>query len=186
MERLIALLNAIKVHHLYIFIDEFSELPEDAMHVFVDAILAPLNNWSNEIIKFKIAGYPGRLYLGKIDRTKIDEVYLDTFRLYGSTDVSTMEEKAIEFTRRLLQNRFSHYVERSFESFCETDTGEVYRQLFYASSGNARNLGHILFNLRESHVSYGKAIGVRAIGEASWKYYEDKIEPYFGVQKNLS
>lgn len=183
MERLIELLATIRVQHLYIFVDDFSELPEEAMHVFVDTILAPLNNWSNEIIKFKIAGYPGRIYLGKIDSTKIDELYLDTFRLYGSTDASTMEEKAIEFTKRLLKNRFSHYVKEPFEAFCESDMDEVYRHLFYASAGNARNLGHILFNLRESHVSYDKSIGVRAIGEASRKYYEDKIEPYFGIQK---
>lgn len=183
MEQLLAVLALIKVQHIYIFIDDFSELPKHAMQVFVDAILAPLNNWSNETIKFKIAGYPGRIYLGKIDKTKIDELYLDTFRLYGSTDVSTMEEKAIEFTKRLLQNRFSHYVEMPFEEFCESDIDEIYRQLFYASSGNARNLGHILFNLRESHVAYGKAIGLRAISEASRKYYEEKIEPYFGIQK---
>lgn len=183
MKRLVDLLATIKVQHLYIFVDDFSELPEGAMRVFVDAILAPLNNWSNEIIKFKIAGYPGRIYLGKIDSTKIDELYLDTFRLYGSSDVSTMEEKAIDFTRRLLENRFNHYVKTPFKDFCESDADEVYRHLFYASSGNARNLGHILFNLRESHVAYGKPIGVRAISDASGKYYEDKIEPYFGVQK---
>lgn len=183
MDRLLDLLEDISVRQLYIFIDDFSELPEEAMRVFVDTVLAPLNNWSNEIIKFKIAGYPGRIYLGRIDNTKIDEIYLDTFRLYGSSDVATMEEKAIDFTKRLLQNRFSYYVDMPFEQFCESDMDEVYRHLFYASAGNARNLGHILFNLQESHVSYSKSIGVRAIGEASRKYYEDKIEPYFGIQK---
>lgn len=49
------LLSEIGIVRLYIFIDDFSELPEDAMSIFVDSILAPLNNWSNELIKFKIA-----------------------------------------------------------------------------------------------------------------------------------
>lgn len=183
MERLSELLASIGVNHLFVFIDDFSELPEAAMRVFVDAILAPLNNWSNELFKFKVAAYPGRVYLGKIDPTKIDEVYLDTFRLYGTSDVTTMEEKAIDFTKRLLENRFDHYVKVPFERFCEGDMDEIYRQMFFASAGNARNLGHILHNLRESHISYGNSVGVRAIGEASRKYYEEKIEPFFGVQK---
>lgn len=183
MQRLIDLLEGIRFKHLYIFIDDFSELPEEAMNVFVDAILAPLNNWSNEVIKFKIAGYPGRVYLGKIDRTKIDEIHLDTYRLYGTSDVSTMEEKAIDFTRRLLASRFDHYLGKTFDEFCESGTEDMYRHLFYASSGNARNLGHVLFNLHETHVSYNKAIGIRAVGEASRRYYEERIEPYFGVQK---
>jgi len=184
MDKLIGILSKANIKHLYIFIDDFSELPEEAMIVFVETILAPLNNWSNETIKFKIAGYPGRIYLGKIDTTKIDEIYLDTFRLYGTTDVATMEEKAIDFTKRLLESRFQYYMNRSIEDFCESrDAEEIYRQFFFASSGNARNLGHILFNLRESHVTYGKPIGSRAIGEASRRYYEEKIEPYFGIQK---
>jgi hypothetical protein len=85
-------------------IDDFSELPEEAMKVVVDALLAPLNNWSDEFIKFKVAAYPGRIYYGEIDRTKIDEVHLDLFYLFGTSDVTTMEEHAITFTRRLAKN----------------------------------------------------------------------------------
>jgi hypothetical protein len=48
---------------------------------------------------------------------------------------------------------------------------------------NPRNLGHILYNLYESHLVYDKPIGTRAIRDASRKYYEEKIEPFFGIQK---
>jgi hypothetical protein len=58
------LLSSVGITRLYIFIDDFSELPEDAMTVFVDTLLAPLNNWSNELVKFKIAAYPSRIYFG--------------------------------------------------------------------------------------------------------------------------
>lgn len=67
--------------HLFVLIDDFSELPMDPMRAVVDVLLAPLNNLSDEFIKLKIAAYPGRIYLGSIDRTKIDEVYLDLFKL---------------------------------------------------------------------------------------------------------
>ena len=100
--RLKNILGRVGIKHLYVLVDDFSELPEDAMKVVVDTLLAPLNNWSEELIKFKIAAHPHRVYYGKIDKTKIDEIYLDIYRLYGTTDVSAMEEKAIDFTKRLV------------------------------------------------------------------------------------
>ncbi|WP_287982058.1 helix-turn-helix domain-containing protein [Acidiphilium sp.] len=177
------ILNTIKINKLYIFIDDFSELPEEAMKIFVDTILAPLNNWSNELIKFKIAAYPGRIYLGKIDSTKIDEVYLDIYKLYGEKDVSTMEEKATDFTRRLIESRFNHYAKKNFSTFCDEDIDSIYRHLFYASMANPRILGHLLAYLRDSNIAYQKPIGIRAVQDAASKYYEEKIEPFFGIQK---
>ncbi len=177
------LLGQLGIRHLYIFVDDFSELPEDAMSVFVDTVLAPLNNWSNELIKFKIAAYPGRIYYGKIDKTKIDEIYLDLFKLYGSNDVTTMEDKAVDFTRRLIDNRLQHYCKMGLQEFCKSSASEVERHLFYATMGNPRNLGHMLFNLQESHLSHGNEITVRSVRDASAKYYEEKIEPFFGMQK---
>lgn len=183
MEDLARILNGIGITKLYIFIDDFSELPEEAMRIFVDAVLAPLNNWSNELIKFKIAAYPGRIYLGKIDPTKIDEVYLDLYKLYGDKDVSTMEEKGADFVERLIESRFKQYVGKEFSIFCDSDVRNVYRELFYASMANPRILGHLLTNIRDSAVAYGSIIGRKAVQDASAKYYEDKIEPFFGIHK---
>jgi hypothetical protein len=183
IEDLRQILNGMGIKRLYVFIDDFSELPEEAMQIFVDTVLAPLNNWSNELIKFKIAAYPGRIYLGKIDPTKIDEIYIDLYRLYGDRDVTTMEDKATDFTRRLIDSRFHHYAGKSFSYFCERDSDAVFRQLFYASMANPRILGHILTNLRDSVTAYHQPIGARAVQDASAKYYEEKIEPFFGIQK---
>jgi hypothetical protein len=177
------LLSEIGITRLYIFIDDFSELPEDAMAIFVDSILAPLNNWSNELIKFKVAAYPGRIYYGQIDKTKIDELYLDPFKLYGANDVSNMEEKAIDFTARVINTRLHYFCEKDLAAFSDSELQEIVKLLFFATMGNPRNLGHILYNLHESHLVYGKAIGTRAIRDASRKYYEEKIEPFFGIQK---
>lgn len=64
LAKLKAVLATLGVRNLYILIDDFSELPEDAMEVVVNLLLAPLNNWSEEFIKFKVAAYPGRIYYG--------------------------------------------------------------------------------------------------------------------------
>jgi hypothetical protein len=117
IEDLRSVLNRIGIKRLYVFIDDFSELPKGAMQIFVDTVLAPLNNWSSELIKFKIAAYPGRIYLGDIDLTKIDEIYIDLFKLYGDRYVSTMEDKATDFTRRLIDSRFRYHVGKSFPTF---------------------------------------------------------------------
>ncbi len=89
IDELQSILRLVGVRTLFVFIDDFSELPETAMHIFVDAILAPLNNWSNELIKFKVAAYPGRIYYGKLDPLKMDEIYL------GSGPIKPFERAAV-------------------------------------------------------------------------------------------
>ena len=183
LRKLDELLRPLGINRLYIFVDDFSELPAEAMEIFVDSILAPLNNWSNELIKFKVAAYPNRIYLGKIDRTKIDEIYLDMYKLYGTGDVPTMEEKAIEFTERLLSTRIKEYCGVDASSFVDLRSKSIYRSFFNATMGNPRNLGHILHYLYETNIVYGRSINARSISEASIKYFEEKVEPFFGVQQ---
>jgi Cdc6-like AAA superfamily ATPase len=183
--RLKSLLEALNIRNLYVLIDDFSELPEDAMRVVVDVLLAPLNNWSDEFVKFKVAAYPGRIYFGGIDKTKIDEVYLDLYTLYGGGDVASMEESAIEFTRRLVTARIEQFCSTSPESFFEGEPEEVWRQLFFASMANPRMLGYLLHFMHESHLIQGRRIGARAIQQAAERYYEEKIESYFKLGKFL-
>ncbi|HSV90490.1 MAG TPA: hypothetical protein VLH80_05300 [Nitrospiraceae bacterium] len=180
--RLKHLLNAASISRLYVFIDDFSELPEEAMKLVVDTILAPLNNWSEELVKFKVAAYPNRIYYGMIDKTKIDEVNLDLYDLYGTGDVSAMEYKAIDFTRRLVGTRLDYHCGRGQSFFVGEDQ---WRNLYYASMGNPRTLGYLLFYIYESHLLYGKPISVTAIRDAAKRYYEEKIESYFSLNKFL-
>jgi len=182
--RLKGILNKVGIKHLYVLIDDFSELPEDAMRIVVDALLAPLNNWSEELVKFKIAAYPHRVYYGEIDKTKIDEIYLDIYRLYGTSDVSAMEDKAIDFTRRLVTTRLQHFAQCDVAKFLDADEG-VGRQLFYASMGNPRILGHLLYYVYESHLIYGSKVGLKALRDAAGRYYTEKIESYFRMNKFL-
>lgn len=184
-----SLLSPLGIKKLYIFVDDFSELPEDAMRSVVDALIAPLNNWSDELLKFKIAAYPGRIYYGQIDKTKIDEVNLDLFNLYGQSTVSDMELKGIDFTKRLVEQRLQYFgldSERfiSRRSLSRPDGG-VWEELFNASLGNPRTLGYILVFLHENQLIYGRPITVTGVKDAAKRYYEDKIEPYFHMGKFL-
>jgi hypothetical protein len=65
----------------------------------------------------------------------------------------------IDFTRRLINSRVQYFAGFDFDHFCEGEIVDIYRQLFYASTGNPRIIGHILHNLRESHIAYGQNWG---------------------------
>ncbi|SHO53763.1 MarR family transcriptional regulator [Desulfopila aestuarii] len=183
--RLREILSALGLRHLYIFIDDFSELPRSDMEQVVDTILAPFNNWSEEFIKLKIAVYPGRLYPGDIDLSKVDEVYLDIFRAYGRNDVSGMEEKAIDFTQRLVTKRLQFYCQEEPETYFETESDDFWKIIFYSCLGNPRILGYILYYCYEMSTIYGQRIGIRTIQAAARRYYEEKIFQYFRLNKFL-
>ena len=75
------ILNKMKIKHLILLLDDVSEIDEDALKLFIDTVVSPLNNWSEEFIKFKIAFYPSRIHYGKIDPGKIDIINLDFYDL---------------------------------------------------------------------------------------------------------
>ncbi|MEU4554095.1 hypothetical protein [Micromonospora violae] len=181
------LLDRFKIRHLYIFVDDFSELPLEAMKVVVDALLGPLNNWSDELVKFKIAAYPGRIYYGQVDKSKIDEVNLDLFSLYGTGDIVAMEEKAVDFTRRLIQRRIEHYAPdvQAANFFAPKREDDLWRQLFYATMANPRNLGYLLFFAYETSLIYGREISARDVRIAARRYYEEKLNAYFEMNRFL-
>lgn len=183
--RLREILSALKLKHLFIFIDDFSELPKAEMEEVVDTILAPFNNWSDEFIKLKVAVYPGRLYSGAIDLSKADEVYLDIYRAYGRNDLSGMEEKAIDFTRRLILKRIEHFCDDSISTYFEDEAKDFWQTLFYACLGNPRTLGYILYYAYETNIIYDRKIGLRTIQDAARRYYEEKVSQYFKINKFL-
>jgi hypothetical protein len=107
------------------------------------------------------------------------------FSLYGTTDVSDMEEKGIDFTRRWVERRLEHFCTCSAKVFTESDDADFWRQLFYATLANPRTTGYILFYVYESHIIYGKRVGSKAIRDASQRYYDEKILPYFSMNRFL-
>lgn len=187
IQQLQEILSSLNLERIHIFIDDFSELPKAEMEEVVDSILAPFNNWSNEFIKLKVAVYPGRLYLGDIDKTKIDEVYLDVHRAYGRGDIGTMETQAVEFTKRLLEKRLQHYTKEGLETYFSSSKSadEIWINLFYASMGNPRILGYVLYYCYETSIIYDNHITVQSIRDASKRYFSEKIGAYFKLNKFL-
>lgn len=184
IDELRSVLDRCGVRHLYVFLDDFSELPRSAMQTVVDGLVAPLNNWSTELIKFKVAAYPGMVYLGRIDRGKMDEVNLDSMSLYGGGDVVEMEEKAVDFTRRLVERRLDHYGAGRAVRYFEAE--DSWTQLYHASMANPRILGYILYFAYEESLLYGKKIGSGTIRSAARRYYEQKIQASFEMNRFLS
>ncbi len=181
IKEILALLN---IDHLFVLLDDFSEIDDDAISRFVDVVLSPLNNWSDEFVKFKVAAYPGRLYYGKIDPGKIDTIYLDFYDLYSEFDRNKMEVNAIGFVERLIESRINYFAEASPEIFFDTSSQymeiEEYYELFFKVSMNVpRILGYILSYCYQSKVIYNKQINKTDIESAAERYYEDKIEPFF-------
>lgn len=178
------ILSAIGIEHLYILLDDFSEVDDDSLMRFVDVVLAPLNNWSEEFIKFKIAAYPGRIYYGRIDPGKVDIIHLDFYNLYSEFGRNKMEENAVDFTERLLSSRLEHFTSNSAERYFDTSSGsieEYYELLFQSSMNVPRILGYILSYCYQSKLIYRKKISKRDIESASEKYFEDKVLPFFGT-----
>lgn len=176
------ILQTLYIKHIYVLLDDFSELEINDAKVFVDSVLAPLNNWSEEFIKFKIATYPERIYYGKIDPGKIDKVFLDFYELYSQNNRTEMEEKSIDFTKRLIDSRISYFCKCDISVFFDIKKNtmlDYYRLLFQVSMNVPRCLGYVLFYCYQTTINYNKLITTKDIENAAQIYYEKHVECIF-------
>lgn len=174
------LLEEARMSRLVVFFDDFSELNYVDQRLFVDVVLAPLNNASNETVKLKIAGYPGRVYYGKIDPSKVDTVSIDFSSLYEATEVQEMEAGAIDYATRLLDTRFAAFGEKVSDYFDPAVPFQDYMKLMFQASFNVpRLMGALLHTCYLDRVSKGQPITQTAVRLAARKYYESTISQYF-------
>lgn len=171
-------LSNFQISHLVILLDDVSEIDGEALKLFIDTVVAPLNNWSEEFIKFKIAFYPGRIHYGKIDPGKVDVINLDFYNLYSEFDINKMEDNAIHFTERLLSSRFSNYTS-GISTYFDGKIEEIYELFFRASMNVPRIMGYMLAYLYQSVIIYDKKITKADIENAAIRYYEEKIDAFF-------
>lgn len=167
---------------IVVFFDDFSELSFVDQRLFVDVVLSPLNNSSNETVKLKVAGYPGRVYYGKIDPGKADTISLDFSDLYETSEVQEMERSASSYASRLLDTRFRAFGEdltNYFEFSSETNKEDMMKLIFQASFNVPRIMGHLLHILYLDRISKNQKITASSIRLASRKYYENTISKYF-------
>eukprot|EP01035_Chromulina_nebulosa_P027482 gene27482-36153_t len=180
------LLSKIGIKYVVICLDDFSEIDERAMKVFVDTIISPLNNWSDEYFKFKIAAYPGRIYLGDIDPQKIEQIRLDYYDLYQSRKVTDIQAEAQKSVKKLLSKRIEYFCKQPPEYFFDTSKttlDDYYKMLFDITSSVPRNVGWILWYSYQNSISKDQKITLRDLELASEKYYSDSINPYFSQNK---
>lgn len=176
------LLEEAQLQRVVIFFDDFSELKLVDQKLFVDVVLSPLNNASNEAIKLKVAGYPGRVYYGRIDPGKVDTISLDFVDLYETTEVQEMERSAIDYTHRLLIARFGAFGTNASDYFEQTSGFDLeqYSELLFQCSFNVpRIVGHLLHYCYLDRIAKGQKITAQSIRLASQKYYEQTISQYF-------
>lgn len=174
------LLDEAGLQKLFIFFDDFSEINQINQRLFVDVILAPLNNSSDERVKLKIAAYPGRVYYGKIDPGKIDTVNLDFSKLYKAQNIQTAENEAIEYTKRLIEQRFRVFKLDIYDYLEDTSSIQEYMRLFFETTMNIpRLLGYILYYCFQDRIAKGQKINVSSIRLAAQKYYDDVLKKYF-------
>ncbi|MBM4065508.1 MAG: hypothetical protein FJ266_07695 [Planctomycetes bacterium] len=185
---IIELMNDVKskllqlgISRVYICLDDASELEQNALDTFIRTIVTPLNNSSEGFFKFKISFYPGRDSLPEIDRSKIETLTLDYFKLYLPTGVDKIEESAVDYTKRLLLKRFKHYFGENvdlsdFFDTKDTDIDTYYKLLFYASSNVPRFIGKILWYCGKQAIFNDKKITKSVIQNAAKQHYNDEIK----------
>ncbi|MDR1346850.1 MAG: hypothetical protein LBJ63_00230 [Prevotellaceae bacterium] len=184
-DKLKKILNEIGIKKVFICLDDSSELEKDALDIFIKTIVAPLHNDSEGFFRFKIAFYPERYTLPEIDRTKIDTLLLDYYHLYKSSGADKVEEQAISYVKRLLQQRISFYFNNSNISTIENqlfDTknlriDDYYKIIFQICSCIPRNIGKVLFYAQKRSVSQGKPITKNMLQESAEEQYNNDIEP---------
>lgn len=184
ISNLLKIRHSLGVDYLYIYLDDFSEIDSDAQKIFMDWFITPLNNLSEDFVKFKIAAYPNRLYYGKLDNAKIDEISLDFFDAYYTyekkVDISKMESLALDYTKRLLKKRLEiFFPNNNWTRFFSIEENFIFDLLFSVSFNNPRKIGYILSYCYESCLIHDINITEDAIKNAALRYYTDVILKYF-------
>jgi hypothetical protein len=176
------LLKKIGINHVFICLDDFSEIDYDAMKIFVDVIISPLNNLSDEFFKFKIAAYPGRIYLGDVDPQKIEQIRLDFYDLYQARTITDVHSQAQGSIKKLIEKRTQFFCKKAPSEFFDTSKStldEYYKALFDITSCVPRNVGWILWYANQQSISKDKKITLNDLAIAAEKHFVDTVKPYF-------
>lgn len=174
------LLTESGLKRLVVFFDDFSELNFVDQRLFVDVVLSPLNNASNEAVKLKVAGYPGRVYYGRIDATKVDTICLDFASIYETAEVQAMERSATDYAHRLLRKRFEAFGEDIADYFDAAVPIDQHMRLIFETTFNVpRLMGTLLHTCYLDRVSNSQPITAASLKLAAQKHYESTISQYF-------
>jgi hypothetical protein len=95
-----------------------------------------------------------------------------------------MEEKSIDFTKRLIEKRIEHYTGKRPDYFFDTSSkgqsmDSFYELIFQISMNVPRIIGYILYYCYESKIAYDSPITRASLEDAAEKYFDLTINPFF-------
>lgn len=180
-------LQELKKKRLYLILDDYSEISQDSLRMFCDLIVNTLNNTSDNYIKLKISAYPGRVELGELDRQKIDIRYLDYYQLYVNDKRTDMENSAVNYTQRILENRLKVFTNHGIDFYFDTDKASIKQYckcLFRMTLNVVRHLGLILDYAQEYSISKNEKITMSILDEAAKRFYTERLSLFFEESKS--
>jgi hypothetical protein len=187
LKKLKVILNRNGIKKVFLFLDDFSELNEESQKVVVDSLIAPIIASYNDTFKIKIAAYPGRVYMGITDATKIVPVPLDFYDAFelSSANYVGVENAAIDYIKRTLEKRLYEFtkghinISDIFKITDEVTLKDYLKLLFECTAAIPRSLGFILNYCYLSSINNGKQITSDNIKNAAMKHYTENIYPDF-------
>lgn len=182
VEEIKKVLQELSMKRLYLILDDYSEIDQDSLRMFCDLIVNTLNNTSDNYIKLKISAYPGRVELGELDRQKIDIRYLDYYQLYVNDKRTDMERAAVNYTRRIIENRLSIFTQHDMDYYFDiekTSIEEYCTYLFRMTLNVVRHLGLILDYAQEYSIARNEKITMVVLNEAAKRFYNERLSLFF-------
>lgn len=180
-------LQELKMKRLYLILDDYSEINQDSLRMFCNLIVNTLNNTSDNYIKLKISAYPGRVELGELDRQKIDIRYLDYYQLYVNDKRTDMENSAVNYTQRILENRLKVFTNHGIDFYFDTEKASIKQYceyLFRMTLNVVRHLGLILDYAQEYSISKNEKITMGILDEAAKRFYTERLSLFFEESKS--
>ncbi|MCC0762732.1 hypothetical protein IR151_06945 [Clostridioides sp. ES-S-0006-03] len=174
------------INKVYLFLDDFSELNKDRQKVIVDSLISPIIASYNDYFNVKIAAYPGRIYVGNSDSTKLIPVSLDFYDAFerNTKNYTGIEKDSMDYIKRTLEKRLKIYTngQISIEDIFDLSKASMdtyLKLLFECTAAIPRTLGFILNYCYLGSINNGDPITIDNIKSSTLKYYEDNIYPDF-------
>jgi len=187
VEEIKRVLQELSMKRLYLILDDYSEIDQASLRMFCDLIVNTLNNTSDNYVKLKISAYPGRVELGELDRQKIDIRYLDYYQLYVNDKRTDMELAAVNYTKRIIENRLTVFTNHEIDYYFDTEKASVEEYciyLFRMTLNVVRHLGLILDYAQDYSISKNEKININTLNEAAKRFYNERLALFFEEGKS--
>lgn len=186
---LFLILQDLKIKKLFLFIDDYSELPLEYQGIISNSILTQYHQMTEFPIHISIAAYPNRCFLGSsVDKSKVTPLNIDFDKLYEDKSLPEKHNFAIDFVASIMERRLSVFCPNDdffdfFNKGSSSDKKEFYKVLFQASYNCPRIMGAVLEKSIQTDLAHGKKIGLPSIRSSARTFYEDRVSSFIRQSK---